>query len=327
VATVARRQGAEVKVFYREAVEQTPASRKEVEHALQEGVEIRSSLTPVELVLGDDGRATAVRLVEVDWNAGKMEVREGSEFDIECDLVVAAIGQACDFTGMESLDNGRGLVTADKVYRVQGRDKLFAGGDVLRPHLLTTAIGHASIAAEGIDDLLHDHEPGRRPKVDVHHYKLLDKLRETGLEPSAYDHQQVRGTDSETYAVHNYEDRSHVEIVPSDELFLGHFSYTARNKRPEIHIDPAAVVGHFGERIEGLSEEAARKEADRCMSCGMCLECDNCVIYCPQVAVHRVKKDQRTMGRYVETDYVRCIGCHICADVCPTGYIQMGLGE
>jgi Pyruvate/2-oxoacid:ferredoxin oxidoreductase delta subunit len=32
-------------------------------------------------------------------------------------------------------------------------------------------------------------------------------------------------------------------------------------------------------------------------------------------------------GRYVATDYDKCIGCHICADVCPTGYIQMGLGE
>ena len=37
-------------------------------------------------------------------------------------------------------------------------------------------------------------------------------------------------------------------------------------------------------------------------------------------------KDQATMGRYVYTDYDRCIGCHICAEVCPTGYINMGLG-
>jgi Pyruvate/2-oxoacid:ferredoxin oxidoreductase delta subunit len=256
-----------------------------------------------------------------------MKVKEGSEFDIECDLIVAAIGQFCDFTGMESLDNGRGLITADKVYRVQGREKLFAGGDVLRPHLLTTAIGHAAIAAEGIDHLLSGGEPGRRPRVDVHHYNLLDKLRETGLEPGEYDHQQARGTDSGGYAVHNYEDRSHVAIVPSDECFLAHFAYTARHKRAEKHIDPATVLGYFGERIEGLSEEEAREEAERCMSCGMCLECDNCVIFCPQVAVFRVKKDARTMGRYVDTDYVRCIGCHICADVCPTGYIQMGLGE
>jgi Pyruvate/2-oxoacid:ferredoxin oxidoreductase delta subunit len=228
---------------------------------------------------------------------------------------------------MEELNNGRGLITADKVYRVPGRDKLFAGGDVLRPHLLATAIGHAAIAAEGIDRLLSGGEPGRRPKVDVHHYDLLDKLREAGLEPGEYDHRQARGTDSESYAVHNYEDRSHVAIVPSDELYLAHFAYTARHKREEKHVDPATVLGYFAERIEGLNEEEAREEAERCMSCGMCLECDNCVIYCPRDAVYRVKKDARTMGRYVETDYVRCIGCHICADVCPTGYIQMGLGE
>jgi Pyruvate/2-oxoacid:ferredoxin oxidoreductase delta subunit len=59
----------------------------------------------------------------------------------------------------------------------------------------------------------------------------------------------------------------------------------------------------------------------------MCFECDQCVIYCPQDAVFKVKKDQQALGRYVDTDYKKCIGCHICMDVCPSGYIQMGLGE
>ena len=59
----------------------------------------------------------------------------------------------------------------------------------------------------------------------------------------------------------------------------------------------------------------------------MLFRSDNCVIFCPQDAVFRVKKDRNTMGRYVDTDYTRCIGCHICADVCPTGYIDMGLGK
>jgi NAD-dependent dihydropyrimidine dehydrogenase PreA subunit len=35
----------------------------------------------------------------------------------------------------------------------------------------------------------------------------------------------------------------------------------------------------------------------------------------------------RAVGRYVQTDYKKCVGCHVCADVCLTGYIQMGLGE
>ena len=83
----------------------------------------------------------------------------------------------------------------------------------------------------------------------------------------------------------------------------------------------------FVEIYEPFSEGQAKAQADRCLSCGNCFECDNCVVYCPQTAVYRVKKGESTTGRYVATDYSKCIGCHICADVCPTGYIQMGLGE
>ena len=112
-----------------------------------------------------------------------------------------------------------------------------------------------------------------------------------------------------------------------DELFLGHFKYEARNKRKESTITADSVLGSFGERIEGLTEEEAQLEANRCMSCGMCFECDSCVIFCPQDAIFRVKKTDSTMGRYVDTDYTKCIGCHICEDVCPSGYIKMGMGE
>jgi Pyruvate/2-oxoacid:ferredoxin oxidoreductase delta subunit len=87
------------------------------------------------------------------------------------------------------------------------------------------------------------------------------------------------------------------------------------------------VLGHFQERMKGLDEQQTVAEAKRCMSCGMCFECDNCVIYCPQTAVKRTPKAEATMGRYVYTDYDLCIGCHICADVCPTGYIKMGMGD
>ena len=129
------------------------------------------------------------------------------------------------------------------------------------------------------------------------------------------------------FAVHNYEDRSHASIIPHTELFLGHFPQEDRNQREHKLIGAEEVLGNFEERLIGYSEEDAQKEAGRCMSCGLCFECDNCVMYCPQDAVFKVKKDQSTLGRYVDTDYTKCIGCHICADVCPTGYIQMCLGE
>ena len=117
------------------------------------------------------------------------------------------------------------------------------------------------------------------------------------------------------------------KLFPSQRLFLGHFDYESRNQRQDRIPTSDEVLGDFDERRLNLSEQQAVAEAKRCMSCGMCFECDNCVIFCPPDAVFRVKKDRSTTGRYVDTDYDRCIGCHICADVCPTGYIDMGLGK
>ena len=121
--------------------------------------------------------------------------------------------------------------------------------------------------------------------------------------------------------------RSAAEVCQADELFLGHFPYQERAKRSEVGPSAEEVLGHFAERMVGYTDKQAVDEAKRCMSCGMCFECDNCVIYCPQVAVKRTPKSEATMGRYVYTDYDLCIGCHICADVCPTGYIKMGMGD
>jgi Pyruvate/2-oxoacid:ferredoxin oxidoreductase delta subunit len=244
-------------------------------------------------------------------------------------LVVSAIGQGGDMTGLEEFDNGRGLMDADKFYQVPNRPGHFVAGDIIRPHLLTTAIGQASIAVDSIDHYMKQEALSKRPKVDVHHFDLLKKMEEQHLAPEHFDAHagDMRGTSSAKYAVHNFEDRSFQEIIPADELFLGHFEYTPRLKRREEVPTAEEVLGHFKERLISLDEAEAIEESKRCMSCGMCFECDNCVIFCPQDAVFRVKKTEATTGRYVDTDYDRCIGCHICADVCPTGYIKMGLGE
>ena len=327
VAITAKKEGADVILAYRRPVDQMPAALHEVEAAEREGVELRGSLVPVSVVTDDNGRATALRVAKADWSTGKMEIIENSEHDIECDLIVSAIGQGGDLTGMQSLDNGRGLINADKYYQVPNEEGLFVIGDIVRPHLLTTAIGQASVAAESIDHYLSQEEYGKRPKVDVHHFDLLQKLQETSLQPEAYAHTDDWGTDGANFAVHNYEDRSANEIIPAEKLFLGHFDKTSRNLRPESFIESENIIDSYEERFKGLAEEDAEKEADRCMSCGMCFECDNCVIYCPQDAVHRTKKAESTLGRYVYTDYSRCIGCHICSDVCPTGYINMAMGE
>lgn len=145
--------------------------------------------------------------------------------------------------------------------------------------------------------------------------------------PEPYTQGETHGTAEANFAVHNYENRSHKEVIRSDELYTGHFKHTERNVRDRTKVTAEEVLGHFEELMIPLSEEQVVAEAKRCMSCGMCFECDNCVIYCPQDAVKRTPRKTSTTGRYVFTDYSRCIGCHICADVCPTGYIQMGMGD
>ena len=327
-AYAARAEGAHVTLTSLFKREEMTAAEHEVHDALTEGVTIFNGVMPVEVVLGEDGRAQVLRMAECEGFVDNVpKPKEGTEFDIECDLVVSAIGQGGDLTGLEDLNNGRGLIDSDRNYQVSGRPGHFVAGDIIRPHLLTTAIGQASIAAESIDHYLRGEDPNKRPKVDVHHFDLLHKLRESHLEPAEYNHEQIWGTSSAGFAVHNYEDRAAHEIVHAEDLFLGHFGLTPRFKRKQQVPTAEQVLGHFEERMVCLTEEEAIAEAKRCMSCGLCFECDNCVIYCPQDAVFRVKKDQSTTGRYVDTDYAKCIGCHICADVCPSGYIDMGMGE
>jgi NADPH-dependent glutamate synthase beta subunit-like oxidoreductase len=341
VATSAKRQGADVTLISRSPIEKMPAAQHEIEDATREGVKIIGRLSPVEVVKGKDGRATGLKVAKLD---DKGQPVAGSEHVIEADLIVAAIGQTGDMQGFEGFANAKGLIDADKHFQVPKKPGYFVAGDIVRPHLLTTAIGQAAIASQSIDHFLKHEATGARPKVDVHHFNLMAKLMETGLQPEKFNTLTkeeviksegfakeidlgIRGTSGAKFAVHNYEDRSSHEIIPADRLFLGHFAFTPRNKRKHIEVSSEQVLGHFEERLQPLEEKEVVAEAKRCMSCGMCFECDNCVVFCPQEAVKRTPAKERTTGRYVYTDYARCIGCHICADVCPTGYIDMGMGE
>lgn len=334
VSVTAAKEGAEVTLTSLFPIEDMTAAEHEVDDAKREGIDIKGSVMPLIVNKGEDGRAVSITYCECTMDGMTPIKTEGSEFTIDCDLVVSAIGQTGDMTGFEELDNGRGLIDCDKNYQVKDKVGHFVAGDVVRPHLLTTAIGHASVAAESIDLYLNNKKIAKRPKVDVHHFELLNKLKEFDLTPESYDSQggavtkeyDLRGSETAKFGIHNFEDRGPNEIIPHDDLFLAHFPYEKRNLREEKVPSSEEVLGHFEERVIGLDEDKAVAEAKRCMSCGMCFECDNCVIYCPQDAVHRTPKKESATGRYVYTDYNRCIGCHICADVCPTGYIKMGMG-
>ena len=81
---------------------------------------------------------------------------------------------------------------------------------------------------------------------------------------------------------------------------------------------PLAARASFAEVVQGLSDEEARTEAGRCLSCGNCFECDNCFAACPEQAIIRLGHGR---GYRVEPDV--CTGCGICFEQCPCHAIEM----
>ena len=80
---------------------------------------------------------------------------------------------------------------------------------------------------------------------------------------------------------------------------------------------PTRIEG-FAEIVAGLSEAEARREAQRCLSCGNCFECDNCFAACPEQAIEKLGR-----GRRYRFDYAICTGCAVCYEQCPCHAIDM----
>lgn len=80
----------------------------------------------------------------------------------------------------------------------------------------------------------------------------------------------------------------------------------------------AERVSGFEEVVAGLTQSAARYEAQRCLSCGNCFECDNCLAACPENAIVKLGP-----GRRYRFDYERCTGCAVCFEQCPCHAIEM----
>ena len=91
--------------------------------------------------------------------------------------------------------------------------------------------------------------------------------------------------------------------------------YRREPEREDVDEEFVTVARPLDE-VEASLLEQALTESERCFSCGTCTHCDNCVVYCPDMAVKRVDN-----GYAVLTDY--CKGCGLCVKECPTGSMTM----
>lgn len=165
----------------------------------------------------------------------------------------------------------------------------------------------------------------------------VDQSRQTGLE-GVFAGGDLIGLKFATYAVGQgrraaraivaylngraYKEPYIPAVVSHQELILSYYPHVIRNDHDYLPAEDR--MQSFDEVNQPLAREAAVAEAERCMSCGLCMVCDRCRIYCCEEAI--TKDVSRGQGSVMFTDYTKCVGCSTCAEVCPCHYIEMGLG-
>lgn len=139
-ARTALRLGSEVTLVYRRSRAEMPARAEEIEHAEQEGVKFDLLVNPVEILGDENGNVKGARLVrmqlgEPDASGRRRPVEiEGSEFEIECDQIIVALGTTPNpiikksFPPLET--SKKGTIVADENGKTNV-DKLYAGGDAM----------------------------------------------------------------------------------------------------------------------------------------------------------------------------------------------------
>jgi len=296
------RCGAEkVYVIYRRTEKEMPANPIEIHESKIEGVEYLFLTNPKEILKDENGNVKSVvclkmELGEPDASGRRRPVpKEGSDFEVKVDYILAAIGQKTNINFLEDINqsapNGElkankwGDIDADRYTLQTGIPNVFACGDgVTGPATLIEAVGQAKVAA-----------------LSCHQF-----LNGMPLKPKAKEFISKKD---------NFKKQA-------SEEYAGRYS---RQLREEMPVLPADARNNFDEVELGYAkEEVATHEANRCLECG-CNEYFSCDLktYCTEYGVDQMEfageyKEYAVDFRhpYVEIDNNKCILCARCVRIC-----------
>jgi NADPH-dependent glutamate synthase beta subunit-like oxidoreductase/NAD-dependent dihydropyrimidine dehydrogenase PreA subunit len=194
VSLSALRLGAqEVHLVCLESREEMPAALEEIADAEEEGIILHPGLGPKRFI-GESGRVTGLEVLKTKWvfdaeRRFNPAFYEGSEFQLDCDTVIMAIGQAPKLDFLRPEDgvevSRRGLISVQPRTMMTSAQGIFAGGDcVFGPRLIIDSVADGKRAALGIDEYLRgaSHpEPAIEVEVLPRHsmpINLLDLVRQ-----------------------------------------------------------------------------------------------------------------------------------------------------
>ncbi len=258
VARCAVRLGAEqVTIVYRRTRAEMPAWEEEIHAAEVEGAKLIYLAAPQE-VLVEDGKVAGLRCIEMELGEPDSSGRRrpvpkpGSEYDIQIDQLIPAIGQRPDLSALENIEGVSftrwGTTEVDPITYQTGRPGVFAGGDLQTgPWVAIGAIAAGQEAAESI----------------VRYLDGADMAE--GREPIKNENPIYRP-------------------VPERE------PKKARAEMPELPVEKRA--GGFAEVELGFDPEAGMAEAARCINCGYCCECEQCVTACLAEAIDHCQQPE-----------------------------------
>ena len=165
-ARCAKRLGAEnVYIVYRRGMDEMPARKEEVHHAMEEGIIFKNLNNPVKILGDENGRVRAMECVEMELGepdeSGRRRpvVKEGSNFELPVDTVIMSIGTSPNplirstTPGLDT--NRRGCLVVNEETMQTTREGVYAGGDaVTGAATVILAMGAGKQAAKSIDEFL-----------------------------------------------------------------------------------------------------------------------------------------------------------------------------
>ncbi len=295
-ARAALRLGAEVTVLYRRTRAEMPAFPGEILEAEEEGIEFRFLSAPVKIETSGKTKKVICREMELgsDDDSGRPRPVpvEGSEFELDADTVITAIGEtvALDAPFFSPNENRRQISNA---WGRTTNDRIFICGDAgPNDRTVAHAVGSGKRAAIAIDAQL------------------------SGKDFEAVKQRITLGGGAVSAAIYRSGAEAPAKVVAPQAVNFAYFMRTARLEAATTA--PDERIKGFGEIGATAAEDAVRAEAARCFTCGVCTECGNCFMFCPDMSIIT---EPRNGVPATDTDY--CKGCGICARECPRGIIEM----